>query len=1038
MTGGIMKCPYCQFENSSNTRFCGQCGAPLQPGQGKGRGTETFQTTVLKELPTGSTFAGRYQVIEELGKGGMGRVYKVYDEKIKEKVALKLLKPEISADEAAIERFSNELRFARKISHRHVCRMFDLGEVEGTHYITMEYVSGEDLKSILRMMGPMSAGKVVLIAKQVCEGLAEAHRLGVVHRDLKPQNIMIDREGNVRIMDFGIARSLKIKGQTGAGVVIGTPEYMSPEQIEGQDVDSRSDIYSLGIILYEMMTGRVPFEGDTFLSIAVKQKTEQPRNPKELNGQIPEDLNRLILHCLEKNKDRRFQKVEDIQAELSKIEKGIPTTEKVLPSVKPSTSREITVKLQPRKLVFPAVLVVVLVAAAVFGLRLLSHKSPVAVAAGKPSLAVMYFENNTGDPGLDHWRKALPELLVTDLSQSKYVNVLSGDQLYDVLSQMNQLEAKSYSSRVLKDVAARGGVNHVLLGGLTKAGDSFRLDYRLKSYGTGETIGSGSVAGQGLASFYSMVDSLTRKVKEDLKLTRAEIADDVDVELGKITTSSPEAFALYVEGREYHIKNDYAKSIELMKQAVAIDPEFAMAYRSMAVSYGNSLMNAERDRMMEKAMSLRDRVSEKERLILEADYYDRSERTAQKAIDALDRLLKVYPDDSFSRTKLAYIYGEYDMHEKVIEHSLMAIRSGEKTYFPYSYAASSYEALGQREKAKAVIDSYFRDVGDSGPLRLDLSDYFIYTGKLPEALAEIDRALALSPGAAQIAFSRGTLFVYQGDLARAAGVYQRLLEFKDPMAPMYSLYGMTQLALLQGKFGEARSQAERGVVAMEKVKEGNFTNIFRQVAAYALWRSNRSSEAESLCRRMYDTGLAMDNLNWQRFGLLMQGAILCQKNSLGEAGKVAADLDSMCRTSLDSRDMLAADYLTGAIALRKGDHAAAIEHSKRACGRLLHEYNWQLDMHALCIDGLAQAYELSGNLEDARREYERITALTSGRYRFGDIYARSFYHLGRIYERQGQKAKAVEYYKKFLDLWKEADPGLPEVPEAKKRLAALQ
>jgi tetratricopeptide (TPR) repeat protein/tRNA A-37 threonylcarbamoyl transferase component Bud32/TolB-like protein len=1033
-----MECRFCRFENPSNTHFCGQCGAPLQPGQSKGPGTATLQAAVIKELATGSIFAGRYQVIEELGKGGMGRVYKVFDEKIKEKIALKLLKPEISTDEAAIERFSNELRLSRKISHRHVCRMFDLGEVDGTHYITMEYVSGEDLKSILRMMGPMSAGKVVLIAKQVCEGLVEAHRLGVVHRDLKPQNLMIDREGNVRIMDFGIARSLKVKGLTGAGVVIGTPEYMSPEQIEGQDVDNRSDIYSLGIILYEMMTGRVPFEGDTFLSIAVKQKTVQPRNPRELNAQIPEDLNRLILHCLEKDRDRRYQKVEDIQAELAKIEKGIPTTEKVLPSVKPSTSREITVKFRPRKLVLPAAALVVLVVAAVFGIRLLSHKKAALAATGKPYLAVMYFENNTGDPGLDHWRKALPELLVTDLSQSKYINVLSGDRMFEILGELNQTEAKTYSTKTLQNVAARGGVNHILLGGLTKAGDSFRLNYMIKKFGGAETVGSGWVAGQGLESFYPMIDSLTRKVKEDLKLTRAEIAGDIDTELGKITTSSPEAFTLYVQGREYHNKNDYPKSIELMKQAVAIDPEFAMAYRSMAVSYGNSFMNAERDRMMEKAMSLRDRVSEKERLILEADYYDRSERTAQKAIDALDRLLKVYPDDSFSRTKLAYIYSEYDMHEKVVEHSLMAIGSGEKTYYPYSYAASSYEALGQREKAKAVIDSYFRDVDESGPLRIDLSDYFIYTGKLPEALAEIDRALALSPGAAQIAYVRGTLFVYQGDMSRAAAAYHRLLEFKDPMAPMYSLYGLAQLALLQGKFGEARSQAERGIAAMEQVKEGNFTNIFRQIAAYALWRSNRLSEAESLCRRMYDTGLAMDNLNWQRFGLLMQGAILCRKNSLGEAGKVAADLDSMCRTSLDSQDMLKADYLTGAIALQKGDRAAAIEHSKRACGRLLHEYSWQSDMHALYIDKLAEAYESSGNLEDARREYEKITALTAGRFRFGDIYARSFYRLGRICEQQGDKAKAIANYKKFLELWKEADAGLPEVPDAKKRLAALQ
>ena len=1032
-----MKCPTCRIDNPPNTGFCGQCGAPLPPGRDKGRGTETFQSAVLKELATGSTFAGRYQVIEELGKGGMGRVYKVFDEKIKEKIALKLLKPEISRDEQAIQRFSNELRFSRKISHRYVCRMFDLGEADGAHYITMEYVSGEDLKSILRMMGPMSAGKVVLIARQVGEGLAEAHRLGVIHRDLKPQNIMIDREGNVRIMDFGIARSLKVKGLTGAGAVIGTPEYMSPEQIEGQEVDNRSDIYSLGIILYEMATGRLPFEGDTFLSVALKQKTEQPRNPSELNIQLPEDLNRLILRCLEKSAEKRYQKVEDLLAELGKIERGIPTTEKVLPSLKPSTSREITVKFRPKNLVLPAALVLILAAAAVIGLRLLSHKKTVAAATGKPSLAIMYFENNTGDPGLDHWRKALPELLVTDLSQSKYVKVLSGDQMYDILGQLNQVETRTYSAKTLKDVAARGEVNHILLGGLTKAGDSFRLDYRLKSFGGGETIGSGSVAGQGLASFYAMVDSLTRKVKEDLKLTRAEIAGDIDAELGKITTASPEAFALYVEGREYHNKNDFAKSIELMKKAVAIDPEFAMAYRSMSVSYGNSYLTAERDRCMERAMSLRDRVSQKERLLLEADYYGNNEKTYPQAIEAFDHLLEIYPDDSFVHTKLAYFYSNVELLDKVIEHSQAAIRNGDRTYYPYSYLASAYEALGQLEKAKDIIDSYFRDIGESAPLHTDLADCYVSERKLPEALAELDKASTLSPGAAQIAFTRGTLFIYQGDLARAAEAYHRLLEFKDPVAPMYNLYGMAQVALLQGRFGEARSLADRGISALANIKEENLSNIFRLVAAYALWRSGRLSEAVNMCKRMHDAGLAMDSPSWQRTALFFQGLILCDKNSLDEARKVAADLTALCRTSLDPLDMGWADHLMGAIELQKGNSASAIEHLKQACNRLFHEFSNLSDMHALYFEKLAEAEERAGSLDDARQEYEKITALTAGRYRFGDIYSRSFYWLGKIYEQQGKTAKAAENYRKFLGLWAEADPGQPEVPDAKKRLAAL-
>ncbi len=272
------------------------------------------------ELMPGNLFAGRYQVIKELGKGGMGRVYLVLDKEIHERIALKILNPEIAADENTVERFRNELKFSRKIAHRNVCRIFDLGEREGFKYITMEFVPGKSLQDMIERLGKLSVKKTLSFITQVCEGLAEAHKLDVVHRDLKPQNMLIDADGNVRIMDFGIARSLKRKGLTERGMLIGTPEYMSPEQLESPDVDKRSDIYSIGVILYKMLTGKAPFEGISSVSIALKKKTELPPDPRDIDTSIPEKLINVIHKCMQIDPGDRYQTVEELLADLKQIE----------------------------------------------------------------------------------------------------------------------------------------------------------------------------------------------------------------------------------------------------------------------------------------------------------------------------------------------------------------------------------------------------------------------------------------------------------------------------------------------------------------------------------------------------------------------------------------------------------------------------------------------------------------------------------------------------------------------------------------------
>jgi serine/threonine-protein kinase len=446
--------------------------------------------------------------------------------------------------------------------------MYELMEDKGALFITMEYVPGQDLKGLIRQSGRLAIGTTISIAKQVCEGLAEAHRLGVIHRDLKPNNIMIDKGGNARIMDFGIARSLTGKSLTGAGAMIGTPEYMPPEQAEDEEVDPRSDIYSLGVILYEMVTGRLPFEGETPLSIAMKHKGEIPTDPKELNPQIPGDLSQLILKCMEKDKENRYQDAEELHLELDNIEAGIPTIERVVPRKKLLTSKEITVTFNLRRFFVLALVVAALVIAAVSIRRFFPSKVP----SDTPSIAVLPFEDFSPAKDQEYFCEGLKESIIHALKQARNLRVPATTSLF---------EGKQ---RDYREIGQKLKVRTVLDGSVQKVEDKVRIIAKLIDIADESIIWTDQFDPE-QEDIFSILDKISMTIVDELEVN---LLGGEKTKIIKRYTEDPDAWDLYSWGRYYWNKrteDGFKTAINYFELAIKEDPSYALAHAGLADCY---------------------------------------------------------------------------------------------------------------------------------------------------------------------------------------------------------------------------------------------------------------------------------------------------------------------------------------------------------------------------------------------------------------------------------------------------------------------
>ncbi|MGB9031221.1 MAG: tetratricopeptide repeat protein [Acidobacteriaceae bacterium] len=628
----------------------GESAAPVsasRPGgraPGGGSGSES-------ELEPGTVLAARYEILSVLGTGGMGSVYKAQDRELDRLVALKVIRPELARNPAIVDRFKQELRLSHQVTHRNVVRMYDLAEDSGMRFVTMELVAGRDLRSILEERGKLPSDEAVDILQQICFALEAAHGVGILHRDLKPQNVMREAAGRVVVMDFGLARTIEGDGMTQSGALVGTMEYMSPEQALGKDLDERSDIFALGLMGYEMLTGNMPFRAESAIASLLKRTRERAVPCVQLDPNIPGALSDIIGKCLEGEVEQRYRNVGEVLKDLETWRGKTAAASLHFPADVPSTGMSGRWLLA----VGGGALLIALAAGISLTVRHFSasHSAPAVASAPTISLAIMPFYNASGDTTLNWLGASLEDMLSSDIGASSQVRMVSADRLQQVLGDLHVSANSQMDAATLKRAAEFTNAQTVIFGQFIRAGSEIRISTTVMDLAHDtRTVVTTDVPDE--KDLLTSVDKLAGQLREKLT-TDPKVVNDLKAHAVRPSTTSVEALKSYEDGVALEKSGDNIKALEDFRAATTTDSNFALAYARLAETYSNLRQDDLAQSASRRAMELGESLPAQERYRIEASNAEINNDT-QKAINAYQQLAAANPSDSEVQFALARLY----------------------------------------------------------------------------------------------------------------------------------------------------------------------------------------------------------------------------------------------------------------------------------------------------------------------------------------------------------------------------------------------